>query len=231
MKTLLTALLTIHLVTSVHAEEDKMKFETLLDYKNVTVTKVEPDGIRIVHESGVAKIQIEKLPEEIRTQLGLSDDAAKEHREMLQEKREVALDFAKKQQALASKRLIFTGNVFQVTDGGLLLRNVAYTDGTKEEKKVPYKVKIGGPTGLNPNARTTYETRYNSEWVLKVRAFADWPIFVGCDTSGYVDGSTFSSVVYQHGTFSYTNVQGATKTIPSYTTNPKAVLERAGLTE
>jgi hypothetical protein len=184
-----------------------------------------------MHESGVAKIQIEELPEEIRTQLGLTDAAAEEHREMLQARREAAQDLALKQRALASKRLIFTGTVFQVTDGGLLLRDVAYTDGTKEEKRVPYKVKTGGPTGLNPNARTTYDTRYKSEWVLKVRAFADWPIFVGCDTSGYVDGSTFSSVVYKHGTFSYTNVQGATKTIPSYTTDPKAVLDRAGLTE
>ena len=146
MKIILPALFALQLVTMVHAEEDKMKFETLLDYKGVTVTKIEPDGIRIMHESGVAKIQIERLPEEVRTQLGLTEAAAEEHREMLQEKREVAQDIALKQRALAANRLIFTGTVFQVTEGGLLLRDVAYTDGTKEEKKIPYKVQTGGPS-------------------------------------------------------------------------------------
>jgi hypothetical protein len=229
MKTTFATLLLFTLLAPLNAEEDKMKFDKLLDYTNVTVTKIEPDGIRIMHESGVAKIPFERVPEDVRTKLGLNQEAAEAHRQNVQAQQQRIAEANKKQQVLEKARLIFVGSIFQVTDGGLLLRDVSYTDGTKEEKKVPYKVKTGGPTGLNPNARTTYETRYKSEWVLKVRSMSSWPIFVECDTAGYVDGDQFSGHVYSNGTFAYTNTQGARKTIPSYTTDASKVLARAGL--
>jgi len=49
-------------------------------YKSVRVTAVEPDGIRIMHESGAAKIGIEKLDEAQRTKYGLTVERAKEYR-------------------------------------------------------------------------------------------------------------------------------------------------------
>jgi hypothetical protein len=233
MKTIRFAITALLLSGFLLAAEDKIKFDTLLDYKNVTVTKVEPDGIRIMHESGAAKIPIEKIPEDIRKQLGMNEDAAKAHREVVRAQEQKAAVQDQKQQLLATKRLIFKGSVFQVADGGLLLRNVSYTDGTirKVEKKIPYKVQTGGPNAMYPNAKTTYETRYKTEWVevQDVRSFGENIIFVECDTSGYVDRSVFSGTVYPNGTYAYTSLIGARNTIPAYTTDASKVLRAAGL--
>jgi len=159
----------------------------------------------------------------------MNQEAADAHRQKVQVQQQQIAEATKKQQVLDKAHLIFAGTIFQVTDGGLLLRGVSYTDDTKEEKKTSYKVQTGGPSGLYPNAPKTYDTRYKSEWVLKVRSMPNWPIFVACDTSGYVDGDDFSGNVYANGTFAYTNTQGARKTIPAYTTDASKVLERAGL--
>jgi hypothetical protein len=229
MNTAIACLFLFTLLPALYAEGEKIKFEKISGYVNATVTKIEPDGIRIIHESGVAKIPFESVPEDVRTRLGLNQEAADAHRQKVQVQQQQAATAMKKNQVLGQSRLMFAGSVFQVTDGGLLLRGVSYTDGTKQEKKVPYKVKTGGPTALYPNARTTYEKRYKSEWVLKVSSMPSWPIFVECDTSGYVDGDKFSGYVYSNGTFAYTNTQGARKTIPAYTTDASKVLDRAGL--
>lgn len=231
MKINTSAALLFSLIQLVSAEGEKMKFDKLSSYTNVTVTKIEPDGIRIIHESGIAKVPFESLPEEIRAKLGMTQEAADAHRRKIEVQQQQIAEETKKRQVLGAARLSFVGSVFQVTEGGLLLRNVSYSDGTKEEKKVPYKVKTGGPSGLYPNAKTTYETRYKSEWVLKVRPIPSWPIFVECDTSGYVDGQRFSGDVYPNGTFAYTNTQGARKTVPAYTTDPSKILGRAGVSE
>lgn len=51
---------------------EDMKFEKLLDYENVTVTKVEADGISITHSGGVGKIPLTELPDEVLMKLGIS---------------------------------------------------------------------------------------------------------------------------------------------------------------
>ena len=66
MKTTIAPLLLFTLLAPLNAEEDKMKFDKLLDYTNVTVTKIEPDGIRIIHESGAAKIAYERTERKFR---------------------------------------------------------------------------------------------------------------------------------------------------------------------
>ncbi len=206
-----------------------MKLDTLLDYKQVTITKVEPDGIRIIHESGAARIPYERIPDDLRTKLGMNQEVADAHRDMVKEQQQKVAEHNQKQQVLQKSRLFFAGTVFQVTEGGVLLKGVSFSDGTKEEKKIPYQVRTGGPSALHPDARVKTETRYKTEWVLKVRAFENWPIFVECNTAGYADGDEFSSAVYTNGTYAYTNVQGARKTIPAYTTDPSKVLKRVGL--
>jgi hypothetical protein len=44
-------------------------------YKNVTVRKVEPDGLSISHESGLAKIPFTKLPKEVQKKHGYDPEA------------------------------------------------------------------------------------------------------------------------------------------------------------
>ena len=229
MKSILRNLLFASMIATLNAEEAPMKLDSLLDYKNVTITKVEPDGIRIMHESGAARIPYEKIPEELRSKLGMTQDGVDVHRDKVRDQQQKITQQNQKKQVLQNARLIFAGTIFQVTEDGVLLKDVSFTDGTKEEKKISYEVQTGGPSGLYPNARVTTETRYKTEWVLKVREFQNWPIYVECDTSRYADGDSFTSAVYTNGTYAYTNVQGARKTIPAYTTDPKKVLDRVGL--
>jgi hypothetical protein len=49
--------------------------------KNVTVLKVEPDGIRVEHEEGVAKVKFENLSEAVQKQFGFDTNKATEFRE------------------------------------------------------------------------------------------------------------------------------------------------------
>jgi hypothetical protein len=52
-------------------------------YKNVTVRSIDPDGIRIMHESGAAKIPFERLTPSQREAFGISAEGAAEHRRNL----------------------------------------------------------------------------------------------------------------------------------------------------
>lgn len=78
-----TILLLLALVALGMGEELK-KFDTLTTtagrtYNKVTVTKIEPDGIRISHDSGSAKIPFEKLTPELQKELGGFDPVTAKH--------------------------------------------------------------------------------------------------------------------------------------------------------
>lgn len=212
-----------------HAQEKILSYEKLLNYEEVVISKVTPSKILIVHKKGAASIAIEDLPESVRGNLGMTPEKAKKHRKLLVERRKKMALRANIKRTLARNRLYFTGSVFQVTEGGVLLNEVCFSNGTKEKIKIFYQVKTGGPTSLSPNRSYRYTTKSKTKWVLKVREMNYWPIFVRCDTTGYVDGSRFSDTVYADGTFSYTSTHDAKKTIPAYTTNTTEVLKRAKL--
>jgi hypothetical protein len=54
-----------------------------LSYKSVKVTKVEPDGLRIIHEYGAIKIQFEELSAEQRTKYGMTAEGADQYRKQV----------------------------------------------------------------------------------------------------------------------------------------------------
>jgi hypothetical protein len=64
-------------------------------YTAVTIRSVEPDGLRIIHESGTSKIPIEKLNDEHRAKYGLTADGAAQYRKQLAEN--IALGNARQQ--------------------------------------------------------------------------------------------------------------------------------------
>jgi hypothetical protein len=70
------------------AEDAKLDSLVTLDgkvYQSVTIRKVDPDGLSILHEAGTAKVPFEKLPEELREQYGYDEAAAAEHRKQVAE--------------------------------------------------------------------------------------------------------------------------------------------------
>lgn len=54
----------------------ELKTKSAKSFTNVTITQKLPDGIKIMHDSGMAKIEVEELPDELKAQLGGFDEAA-----------------------------------------------------------------------------------------------------------------------------------------------------------
>ena len=91
------------------AEDEKLSELVTLDgkfYQDVTIRKIEPDGLSIVHKAGTAKVPFEKLPESMQEKYGYNADAAAAHRKQLaeaQRARESAEKAAREKQAKAAK--------------------------------------------------------------------------------------------------------------------------------
>lgn len=78
-------------------ELDGKVIPELNGYTAVTIRSVEPDGLRIIHESGASKIPIEKLTEEQRAKYGLTLERAAQYRKRLAEN--AASGYARQQEA------------------------------------------------------------------------------------------------------------------------------------
>lgn len=78
-------------------ELDGKVIPELNGFKSVTIRRVEPDGLRIIHESGTAKIPIEKLTDVQRVKYGLSAEGASQYRKQAAEN--AATSYARQQEA------------------------------------------------------------------------------------------------------------------------------------
>ncbi len=81
----LTAIYLLLPLAAVGQEVKLAELKTLdgKSYTQVTIRKVEPDGLSILHESGTAKVSFEKLSKEIQKQYGYDPEKAKQHSEKL----------------------------------------------------------------------------------------------------------------------------------------------------
>ena len=74
----------------------------LNQYRNVTIKSVEPDGLRVMHESGAAKIPFEEVPQEYRDAYKLTVEGARAYRKSVAEY--AAYELAVERQAKADKQ-------------------------------------------------------------------------------------------------------------------------------
>lgn len=104
MKFLLIGFLLAIVANAQNGHQPLMKLQQLLQYRDVTVTKVDPDGINITHDSGLAKVPFENLSPEMQAKFGGFDPAkAAEFRQQRKQDayyRDIAL-----QKAAEKKRL------------------------------------------------------------------------------------------------------------------------------
>ncbi|MCW1886385.1 hypothetical protein OKA04_16730 [Luteolibacter flavescens] len=71
-------------------KEDKLAELVTLNgklYQDVTIRKVEPDGLSILHAAGTAKVPFEQLSSELQEKYGYTKEAAAEHKEKMEEAR------------------------------------------------------------------------------------------------------------------------------------------------
>lgn len=87
MKIILPLLVLLFPVLLIAQDEQLDKLVTVdgKSYDAVTIRKVEPDGLSILHAAGTAKVPFEKLSADLQTKYGYNKEAAAEHRKQLAE--------------------------------------------------------------------------------------------------------------------------------------------------
>ena len=92
-----TALIAVISALSVHlcTAEDMTTTDGTV-YRNATVTKADPDALKISFEDGLARIPFEKLPEDIRQKYGYTPEAAAAFQKQVAEQRQAEVVRAKK---------------------------------------------------------------------------------------------------------------------------------------
>jgi hypothetical protein len=104
MKFLLIGLLLAIVAKAQDVRQPLIRLPLLLQYRDVTVTKVDPDGINITHDSGLAKVPFEKLSPELQAKFG-GFDAAKAAEFRQQRKQDAHYRDIALQKAAEKKRL------------------------------------------------------------------------------------------------------------------------------
>ena len=195
-------------------------------YENVEITKVEPDGIRVTHKNGVAKIKFEALPEEMRKKYGYSEDKAREFRQKTESDQEKAGRLIQLTQALDTANVGVVGTVDSVEDGGVLLVNILCTLGKKVEVEQIDSIRRKTGTG-GALSRDSGELEYTlkTKWV-QPKGFEAGPVFVACDTTGIFDGKKFKAIIFPAGVY-----KGGSGTQVMWTTFPDAFAAAEGLGE
>lgn len=213
------------LVPPVLAQVGK-KYDRLLTYEEVEIRAVEPDGIRIRHKGGVGKIRMEDLPPAIIAELGLKKDAAEEHRKSAAVAEAEAAKRQREANFLKSRTTTLKGQVLQVKANGILVSSATFTTGKTKEVKVPYTVREGGPTTLQPHRKVNVYTLYRTETVPETVSVD--VVWVKCDPSPYIDGMAFEKSVYVFGKYKYLGTDNAEHTVPSFTTDGAKLVAAAG---
>jgi hypothetical protein len=191
-------------------------------YQGVFVQKQEPDGLRITHAEGTAKILFTDLPDDILVFYDYNPEAAKAHQDKILNARIVAEKEKKIQAMLEEKGIQIEGRILQVHEKGLLLVDAVtafliFPDGTEHPASLAV-MKEASKLEKSPNMRE-----------VKLSPGDLSSVFIECPPAGYVDNQKITQVVWPIGTYRYENTQGVARTIPKYTS--QAALARAAYSE
>ena len=194
------------------------------EYQKVLVRKVTPLDISVMHEAGATKIKLADLSPDLQKHFGYDpekaiayqaqQDAEAEANQKADEAYELA---AAKQRALARAHMnVESAVVFQVTSGGVLARLYATWDGDSYVDVPQYE------NQKDKNAFTgrtsTSRTKVGSKRVKRIDYYDGALVFIECDASTLVDGSSIGGDVWRSGVFAYESIWGR-RTIPRYSTN------------
>ena len=162
-------------------------------FSDVTVQRIEPDGISIKHSGGVIKLFVSELPPDVLKQYGLNAESAQKYQAAKNEairNREAQLrdNIARKNAELELMKSSYPMdiNVLSVTREGLL----------------GYKCFMA-PVIIDGKLTRRYKE-------------SDTLVFVYCNSSGYYDGKKWKGTVVPFGTYNYDSAMGASRTVEAY---------------
>ena len=179
---------------------NKKKYPELLQYKDVTIRKVEPDRIRIMHKTGFATIYIEELPPEVVKELGMTLKDVDGYREEVKQKK-LALRKKHKEKLEKIKKIknseliIINATVTGIEDDGVIIYIQEIWDGKSYYYKTTRPMvsslgRVGGGRG--------YATSYKVRKTVKVK---DSSALVICNPNKYRVGTSFRGKVWKVGSF------------------------------
>lgn len=182
------------------------------------ISRVEPDGVSVVHSSGITKVFFSEMPAEDQGRYGYDPQAAAAHQRRKIAESKLAVANARYYQAHAEaiekiRETGFTlsGKVHQRLDNGILVINAYREDISTVE------VSTSGFRPMESNRR------FGEKQVLTSVAGSE-PVYIICNPQGIVDGSTWGGSVYPAGTFQYDAVAGYEKTVRKFAATPEAAL-------
>lgn len=205
---LIVTILTFGIFSSYGDDITTLKGKT---YQNITVTRVEPDGITVRHTSGIEKLFFSELPQETRAKYGYDPEKHRRHYEAQQG----AARQAAQSRSLDALAIHVEARLSQVQREGALayiktLTHYSYTERVKVDPTANRSKHILGST---PSVHSKDVVREG----VRVSEEHPEPVFILGLSSGYVDGSTWRGVVYPIGSYNYVTVMGASKKIRQYT--------------
>jgi hypothetical protein len=200
-------------------KELKAGGETYLD---VRVSKSEPDGLRIIHKNGVAKVLFSDLPEDVRKAYNHDPGRAAEYADLMRQAEEV------KAQAAEIKELERTRDT---------LRNHLTAEQERQLKQMETMVKMDAHQLSRMGLLGTIETAHFSGTVEKAGSMQDHAVWTWANpVNAVLSGSSaqqatavgddffWKGKAWRIGTISYTTVMGAERTVAHYTTDRSAAL-------
>ncbi len=184
-------------------------------YSNVSITRVEPDGLVVATEYGVEKIPFSILPAETQQKYRYDPEKASRHQTALQaaaQRRQADLQAQMQQakarryeradeQALEGAATQVQGKVLSTTAKGVLLTEVQ----VEVREVVPVEV------SRNPLSGAPH---YERRKVARMVQYKE-PVFI-YGVGGMVDGETFSARVYPAPNFGYRSLIGAEKQVRGF---------------
>lgn len=146
------------------------------EYKIVTVTAVEPDGLRIRHESGTTKIPFEELTVEIQKKYAYDPSAADAHRKEYERKsaaQQAELDEAVKASVLEPKEPVAPKPPNHPPAASKAAEPNATSNPSSNPNSIPTNVKLVAATSsMGRNSDRSWQTSWGSydEKIFRARA-------------------------------------------------------------
>jgi hypothetical protein len=185
-------------------------------YKDVHVVKIEPDSVTILDDDGGAKIMMTNLPPALQKQCGYDPAKAaafESNEKAAVDKAEQAALKKKIETLLSELACPVHGKIVQVLNGGFLAELEVESTRTVAVSHQNVNTQAYGLAA--PIVTTTTENKNITV------GESIGTVFVSCDPTGLIDDQEWEGVVWKSGTYSYTTVEGAPRTVAKYTTSEK----------
>lgn len=195
-------------------------------YTNSRVIKVEPDGLKIVHDTGVAKIPAEELSTELRTKYGFDEATIAKIRAKQAKDLEERVEEERINKELEKHKIRIRGRIFQVIGTNRVILD--HVEVFKGRKEVQYWVHTGrqpigvGRTSMNPKADYVPEIVAQYKWVDVWENYSDLVVLEIQDhTLG--EGKFIDFETWPIGNFKYFNKLNQERTVELLTTSKSPI--------